>query len=284
MIRTALQILLVVTSTSFVTTLHAQNRLSYGFKAGLNSSKFSGDLGEEESFASNIGFHLGIIFKYSFTDLFGFRGEFMYSQKGGDYKYNGPSSFLLQRTTNSILLNGTRDMSVNISNDYLDFPLMVYGRLGPMELSAGVNVGILVGSTGGGQLVFDSDDPPVESFTLNLDHRYFADEARQASPFTSINVLVEGEEVTIAKQSGAYFEYAEKQGNLFNRFDFGLNAGVSFFLNQGLYLGVRANYGLTDVTNPDADVTWRTFDGEAPQLQNDSDRQISYQFSLGFSF
>lgn len=211
----------------------------------------------------------------------------MYSQKGGDYTYNGPSSFLLQRDpsgNNSVLLSGTRNMNVNVSNDYLDFPFTLYARLGSIEFSGGVNVGFLAGSSGGGQLTFTGENPVVDPFTVNLDHRYFGDVARGANPFSSIMVELAGEPVTIAKQTGAYYEYAEKRGSLYNRLDVGLNAGVSFYLNQGLYLGFRYNYGLTDVTNGDADVNWSTFDGNSPSYQNDKDRQISMQFSLGFSF
>ncbi len=267
--------------------LMAQDRLSYGFKAGLSSSTFSGPLSAEENFKGNIGFHLGIIFRYAFTDRFGIKGEFMYSQKGGDYFYDGPSSFLLQRdpsANNSVLLSGTRDMNVNVSNDYLDFPFTLYARFGAIEFSGGLNVGFLAGSTGGGQMTFSSQIPAIDPFTQNLDHRYFGDDAREATPISSITVELAGEPVTIAKQSGAYYEYAEKRGSLYNRLDFGLNAGVSFYLNQGLYLGFRYNHGLTDVTSPDADVTWKTFDGDSPAYQNDKDLQISYQFSLGFSF
>ena len=192
----------------------------------------------------------------------------MYSQKGGDYFYKGASPFYLQRDDlTSVLLQGTRDMNVSISNDYLDFPFMLYGRFGAIEFSGGLNVGILVGSTGGGQITYTSQTPAIDPFTINLDHRYFGDNARQANPFSSITVALDGEDVTIAKQVGAYYEYEEKAGSLFNRIDVGLNAGLSFYLNEGLYLGFRANYGITDLTDEAADITYKTFDGISPALQ-----------------
>ncbi len=269
----------------FSNSMSAQDRLSYGFKAGLNSSKFGGPSLAEEKFESNIGFHLGVIFRYSITDLFGVKGEFMYSQKGGDYTYEGASPFYLQPLNASpTLLQGERRMSVKVSNAYLDFPVLFYGRFGPLEINGGINFGLLVSATGGGQLTYDSDNPPIDPFMLNLDHRYFADEARQASPIGSTMLRLENEDIAIARQIGAYYEYEEKRSNLFKRTDFGLNAGLSFFLNEGLYLGFRVNYGLTDVTNEEADITYKTFDGFSPALQNDNDNQISYQFSVGFSF
>ena len=46
------------------------------------------------------------------------------------------------------------------------------------ELNAGVNISILAGSVGAGQLKFTSVQPPVGQFSINLDHRYFGDEAQ----------------------------------------------------------------------------------------------------------
>ena len=272
-------------SLSLTTLTKAQARLSYGFKAGLNSSTLDGPLLDEENYESSIGFHLGIIFRYAFTDLFGAKGEFMYSQKGGKYSYDGTGPFYLQRAaTNSIILTGNRQMNINISNDYLDFPILLYGRFGNFEINGGFNLGILVSSAGGGQLTYDSTDPDIDPITFNLDHRYFGDEAREAIPLSSQTIRFGSEDVVLAKTVGGYYEYESKGGNLYNRFDFGLNAGLSLFLNEGLYLGFRANFGISDVTNKDADITYKTFDGNSPALQNDADKQTSYQFSLGFSF
>ena len=76
------------------TTIMGQS-LSYGFKAGLNTSAFDGPL-ENERKQNQVGFHIGVIFKYELTDLFGLRGEFLYSQKGSEYFYDGPSFFYLE--------------------------------------------------------------------------------------------------------------------------------------------------------------------------------------------
>ena len=265
-------------------TVQGQGRLSYGFKAGLNSSTFSGPLEEEESYGRGTGFHIGIIFKYPLTDLFGFKGEFVYNQRGGEYKYNGASSFLVQRETSPILVRGTRNMNINVSNNYLDFPLLAYGRFGRFELSTGINISLLVGSFGGGQLKFTGQDPVIDEFTFNLDHHYISDKAGEATPFGGIDIKIANETIRLPSQIGGYYEFPEIDGNKYNFLDVSWLAGISFYINDGLYLGLRGNFGLVDATKESLDVTYKTFSNNVPALQNDVDKQITYQLSLGFSF
>ena len=262
----------------------AQSQLSYGFKAGLNYNTFTGPVDDEEAFDRTTGFHIGIIFKYTLTDIFGLKGEFVYSQRGGKYSYNGPSFFLVQRDPNPVLLSGTRDMTLNVSNNYLDFPLLAYSKFGRVELNAGVNISLLGGSVGAGQLKFTGIQPPVNEFSINLDHRYFGDEAREANNFGVQEIRVSNENINIPSQIGGYYEYAEKDGNLYRFLEVGFLAGISFYLNDGLFLGLRGNFGLVDVTRSSMDRNFKSFTDQQPTLRNDNDKQISYQLSLGFSF
>ncbi|MBK8502577.1 MAG: outer membrane beta-barrel protein [Saprospiraceae bacterium] len=274
-------ILLMAASTS---PMLAQSQVSYGFKAGLNYNTFTGPLDEGEAFDRTTGFHIGIIFKYMLTDIFGLKGEFVYSQRGGEYLYNGSSFFLIQKDPNPILLSGTRDMTLNVSNNYLDFPLLAYGKFGRFELNAGINISLLGGSVGAGQLKFSGIQPPVNEFSIDLDHRYFGDEAKGASNFGTQEIRVSNEKVNIPSQIGGYYEYAKKDGNLYQFLEVGFLVGVSFYLNDGLFLGLRGNYGLVDVTRSSMDRSYTTFTDGQPTLRNDNDKQVSYQLSLGFSF
>ncbi len=268
----------------FISDTIAQGGLSYGFKAGLNSSTFSGPLDEDETYKSNTGFHIGIIFRYPITDLFGVKAEFVYNQKGGKYLYNGPSFFRVNDGTNDILVHGTRDMDINVSNNYLEFPVLAYGRLGPLEFSGGGYFALLGGSLGGGQLRFTGQNPAIDQFRLNLDHHYVGDEAGEASTFNTVDISVEGETISLPSQIGAYYEHDDKPDNRYKFLDLGLLGGVSFYLNEGLYLGLRGTFGLTDVSQPSMDVIYNSFKANVPAVRDDKDRQISYQISLGFSF
>lgn len=265
-------------------SVFAQNRLSYGFKAGLNYNSFHGPLDDAETYDRGTGFHIGVIFKYALTDIFGLKGEFAYSQRGGKYNYDGSSFFLIQRDPNPVLLTGNRNMTVNISNNYLDFPLMGYGKFGRFEINAGINISLLAGSVAAGQLKFTGTNPVVDEFSLNLDYRYLGDDAREASPFGSQQVRISNEQVSIPTQVGAYYEFDNKNGNIYRFLEIGYLAGLNVYLNEGLYLGIRGNFGLLDVTRQEMDRTFTEFSNNVPALRNDRDTQTSYQLSLGFSF
>ena len=54
---------------------------------------------------------------------------------------------------------------------------------------------------------------------------------------------------------------------------------------QGLFLGFRLNYGLSDVTNQSQDVDYQQLEDSARViLRDDFDRNVSIQTSIGFSF
>ncbi|MEL6654909.1 MAG: porin family protein [Bacteroidota bacterium] len=270
----------------------AQGEFSGGFKAGLN---FNNVIGDEESaneiFATNTGFHIGASFVYSVTDLFGIKAELMYSQKGTQYTYDGPSYFTFYRnsTGTPIYAEGNRRSDISIANSYLDFPVLVYYKIGPIELEAGVNAGILVGSTGSGGITFSGTTQagsPVAEFTTGVEHAYYSDEQ-------GLEAVIQGSPVTLntipdiiqPSNIDAYYEAADNDDNKFKTIDFGLNAGVAFFLNQGLYVGVRANYGLTDITNEGQDISQAELTLTNQYItRDDQDQNISIQASVGFRF
>jgi len=60
--------------------MNAQD-LSYGFRVGLNVSSLNGDTEPGESYSTNTGFHVGGGVRVEITDLFGIRGEIVFTQK-----------------------------------------------------------------------------------------------------------------------------------------------------------------------------------------------------------
>lgn len=273
--------------------LSAQS-FSGGFKAGLNFSSFRGpeemdDNGESlESFNTNSGFHIGAAFKYALSDFFGLRAELLYSQKGVDYMYEGPSYWVFFNTTNPVYTFGTRNSVVSITSNYIDLPLMAYVRLGRIELSAGVNAAVLLGARGIGDLTYSGgktlNGGSIDNFTLALDYAYFTDFYRGFNTFENHMLEVGNLILEVPKNIGAYYQGADNDKNAFRRTDFGLNAGVSFFLNKGLYLGFRANYGLTDITKMEQDFSkFRLNSDNSFIFRDDDDKNVSFQASLGFS-
>ncbi|MEZ4985920.1 MAG: outer membrane beta-barrel protein [Saprospiraceae bacterium] len=278
----------------FVATwaIQAQGEFSGGFKAGLNFNNFQTDALEPgETYSTSVGFHIGDTFIYSVTDLFGVKGEFIYNQKGVQYTYEGDSYYTLylRDLDAPFYATGTRKSDFNVTNSYLDIPLMVYYKIGKLELEAGVNAGILVGSRGSGAVTFSGtaqNGTPISSFTANVDYAYYNNDRGRdaliaAEPFDLASGVIALRPVTV----GAYYEAADNDENKYNTIDFGLNAGLAFFISKGLYIGARLNYGLTDVTNEAQDLSQvRLLPGNKYETRNDNDQNLSIQTSVGFRF
>lgn len=88
-------------------SLHAQE-FSYGFKAGLNFSSFSGPLEKDatgmevEELEFESGFQVAALFNIHLNEYFGIRPEFMYSQKEDGI------ATMVPRTSSSWLIRARR--------------------------------------------------------------------------------------------------------------------------------------------------------------------------------
>ncbi len=266
----------------------------YGFKAGLNFNSFNSDsetdaAGKElETFSGNTGFHVGAIFTWKATELMGLRGELLFSQKGGRRKFNGPSYYTLTASDGSVFnTTGTREQRLNVTNAYIDIPLMGYYKpVQWLELFAGGNIGFLVSSTAVGELKYSEgriDQSTVPAFDYELDFNYYSDDA---GSFTASEELIQvkGIDVALIETAGAYAEFDEDRGKLYKTIDAGLVGGLSLFFNKGLFISGRLNYGLSDITKSEADVSLVSQNNGAFIARDDKDRNFSIQASIGFSF
>ena len=270
---------------------------AYGFRVGLNVSTIStSDLEaindtDAESYATNSGFHVGGGVKVKFTDLFGLRAELLFSQKGTKYNFEGESfQIFLADNGNKILANGSKTLSLNITNAYIDIPVVAYGRLGKkLEFNGGVYVGFLLSSTAAGQLEFSGNSAllnnAIEDLILNLDYNYSRDEGiNTPDDNTAFTFNADNEVINLPARVGAFFDKDESNSeNPYGTFDAGLTGGISFFLNEGLYISANAQYGLVDVTKEEFDFS-QTTSSLTPATRNDNDTNLSIQFSVGFSF
>jgi hypothetical protein len=274
-------------------SLHAQVR--YGFKTGLNFAKISGPSELDaagaslESWKNVVGFHIGITFSHKFTDNFGVRGEVLYSKKGGEYKYEGPSYRIFDYSGGSSYATGKSKYLVNISNSYIDIPVLAFARAGDFEFSAGGYVGFIVQSGGEGSLLFSDgvteNNLPIDDIEHFLIYNYRKDDPGGFSGEETQIVRVDNRNLELPKSIGAYYDFPEDKGNRFNSLDYGIIGGVSYYLSSSLYAGVRLQYGLADITNNNADLQ-RSSTGPNKQLifRDDKDRNFMIQASVGFSF
>lgn len=270
----------------------------YGFKAGLNFNSFSGD-GETddagntvEEYTGNTGFHLGVSFTWKATDLMGVRGELMYSQKGSRRSFDGQSYYIFN--TNGagerVATVGVRDQDINLTTSNIDIPVTAYFKpLPSLEVYAGASVGFLVAATGFGAITYQGTAPngaSIEEFVYDIDANYVSDDFGEAE-FSELipPVTVGNDNADIPRNAGAYYEYETDRGNLYKIMDFGLVGGLSFYLSKGLYVSGRFNYGLTDITKTEADVSLVNLDDNSQfTTRDDDDRNISIQVSVGFAF
>ncbi len=270
---------------------------TYGFKAGLNFNSFISDSekdnqGQElETFTGNTGFHVAAILSFAFTDLMGARAEIMFTQKGGRVVYEGESYYTFYpETGNPIQSVGTRKQNLNITNSYIEVPIMFYYRpINAIEVSFGLAGSLAVGSTSFGEFRYEgtaSNGEFIESFPYSLEHNYFKDDPRGANNgFILQGIEVNGRTIVIPVQAGAYYEFTEDRGDLHKRWDTSAVAGVSLYISGGLFLSYRADIGLSDFTNDFVDVSKASLEdnGQFKPL-NFKDRLMSHQLSLGFSF
>lgn len=279
-----------------INAVMAQDGIGYGFKAGLNFSTFQGDKEQDtdgnelEEYKFETGFHIGGQVNFKFTDNFGLRTEFLFSQKGSRYNYNGHSyQRFIDVDGDEIFTTGMRAYSVNITNSYIDIPIMGYAKaLDWLEFSAGVNVGFLVASSGAGELRYNGVTPNgdvIEEFVSSLDYNFYQDEGGMAIPGDVVRTEIDGRAVDLPQFFGAYYDYpAGDVDNLYNVMDLGVNFGISLFLNQGLAIGCRLNYGLIDITNNDVDRSFLQLEDNELVFRDDIDRTLSLHTFIGFSF
>jgi Outer membrane protein beta-barrel domain len=274
----------------------ANAQIKYGFKTGLNFAHISGpsELNAAgtalESWKNVIGFHIGVSFSHKFTDHFGLRGEALYSKMGGQYKFEGPSYRIFNYTNGSSYATGQSKYLIDVSNAYIDIPVMAFFRTGAFEFSAGGYLGFMVQSTGEGAIQFNDGITENSSVTIEdtefiLDYNYRKDEPGGFVGDEKQIVRVDNRNLELPKTIGAYYDYPEDKGRLYNSLDYGLTAGFSYFLSSSLYAGVRLQYGLADVTNKNADLQKSsTGPNKALLYRDDKDKNFVIQASVGFSF
>lgn len=275
-------------------SISMQAQLTYGFRAGLSYSKLVGDAEtdaagaalDEYRFAS--GFHIGLSMNYAVTDLFGFRGEVMFTQRGTEYLYDGDSYyFLARRTADQRIIMGRRIQDYNISMATFEVPLIAYFRFGSFEVSGGINTALILSSSGGGSTTFEGVAPSgndIDPFKVILQYNFNKDLAQQAGPPT-LEVRVDGVSRFTPATVGAYYDFEEKNGNQYEAFDIGLTGGLAFYLNEGLYLSGKATFGLLDADDNQYDISLHKLDaGNNFIYRTDKNQHFTIQASIGFLF
>lgn len=279
--------LLFILCLGFVPVLQAQK---LGIRAGLHYSKFQGptESGVTEKNNFTNGFHFGFTYAYPIYEDLAVRAELVYTQFGNKLEYEGESFYRIRTEGKTINERGNSIMDLRVTNTYIGIPILFqYTFLKKFEVSVGGYVNYLIQSRGLGQQRFVSYDNPENIFMKqSLDHNYRKDVAGGGT-LTGPAVIVDGKVVFLFKNTGAYYQMnsAEKSGDLYNNFDFGLTGGLSYFVTKGFFVGLRYDYGLTDLTNNRMDPSRRQLDENGELIfTNDFDRHVAWNLSMGFRF
>lgn len=279
----------------FSVSLFSQHKV--GVRTGLNYSKYSGPLEPGESYGISNGFHFGISYMYKLPDFpIGFKGELLYTQRGSKQNFLDSLSYLIidpiaPANLETFIETGKKDLEMDITAGYLSIPLTVhYKPIKKFEFLAGASLDFLVGPSARGNVEFVSKDRPDEiRFIQSLDHGYGSDGAGEYNTFNNENIiiLVDGEQVTVPKIIGAYYDFTTEQrqrGNRLNGFNAHLIGGLNYFVNGQFYIGARYEYGLLDVTNNAVDYSLSELDNNSEFIfRDDSDKPYTISISIGFT-
>lgn len=266
--------------------------VGFGFRTGLNFNYFVGDKeigpdGQElEAWENSTGFHVGASFNVPITDLVGVRTELAYHQAGGRIVYEGPSYFVFPRENGDDLVSsgGTRESQINVTNGYIQVPVMFYYKPVPkLELIGGIYAAALVSSVADGQIAYRS--PVVDPFALTVSYNYVRDELDTQPVATTETLSVLGQDIEVPEAIGAYYFFDERPDGFFKTLDFGLTGGLSYYLNDGLYVGGRGYLGLNDATNNFYDRSLQSLNPDNSFIdRSDNDRLLTVQALIGFLF
>lgn len=287
------KIILASTFTLFATIMMAQS-FNIGVRAGLNYSTFRGPLEKSinEDYGVSSGFHFGLNYAQNISDIFSVRLEVLYIQNGSKQSFGGEGTESFYKipipNLEDVIEKGRLDYDLDISNAYISFPVTAHFTItDKIEVSAGAYVSMLVGPTATGLQTFVStENDSLIQFKQSLEYNYNSDEAGEGQAIgTSPGIKVNGTIVYLPKFAGAYYQFNEKKGNAINFLDYGLIFGVSYNINRGFYIGLRADIGLSDITNNDTDVSRAELGENNTYIyRDDKDTHFGIQTSFGFKF
>ncbi len=274
---------------SSIVCLNAQD-YNIGLRAGINYAQFLGETEANESIDFSSGFHFGLNFQWNFTDIFGVRGEFLYIQNGSQSHYDSTGTFYYIFEPSglpTVYDKGTGKFDLDISNATLSFPITAHVQVSrKWELFGGIYTSLIVGPRGSGELDYRSFDTEVGNFFQAHDYDYNDDVAGEANFILEpVVVNLNGDQISLPRAVGAYYFLKSKDGSKIKKFDAGLVAGGSYYLNPGFYIGLRAEYGFMDLTNDNLDFSLNSLDAENNFItRSDNDTHFGIQVSLGFKF
>lgn len=285
--------LLIGIGTPFATL--GQKKVQLDVKTGLTFARFQGPSEivrinrETETYDFHTGFHLGLGINYPLSQNTALQLELLYVQKGTSYRFRGTSYWFFPTMAGEDIYSfGTRNMSLDIVNTYVELPISYVVHINRLELSAGAGLGYMVSAKGKGMITFSGlteRGAPVSPFNIELDFDYLEDPLQRVAIFDGPSRLIDGKVVKLPRSVNAYYESTGADVRRFRELDVFLNGNIAFFLSQSLFISLRMTYGLIDITNNRQEMALSRVNADKSLiLTNDFDQNIAFFASIGLRF
>ena len=263
---TKLNFLLPLFFMMSITITQAQFGLKLG--ANLSASGSYGNTEEGESADLKLGYQGGVFYQLGITEKFNLMVELNYEAKGTiskkDYTINLP---VQDPATGAVLGIGDYVISqeANSVHSYINIPILAVFGDGNLKYYIGPNIGFLAS----GKADFDR--------TINI--------ALAGNPVGKVETNLEDVDWTDYESfKNIFTNPPTEDGNFLNSLEFGINIGAMYYVTESLFVDLRVSQGLSDATNNHYDNSiYPAADFSFPSRE-DTDRNLSIQLGLGYSF
>lgn len=312
-----LSILILVVLISTTSISQDLFKPKFGLRAGANFSTMFGpsEADVTEDYRLGVRIVAGGTIKYPLHEIFGLTAEVMFIQKGAYYSAEASNSFIKlpafgteqeivygYTKANNIYtkktdINYKKKIGLNVINGYIEIPVMLYVEPvdDKLQIDLGLSMGFLISSQALGTVKFgdadilDASVPDVSQFIeMDLDFKYINDEIGALYDASSKSAKIDGTTRYYPRGPSAYYLTdlnSKDNENFYSLYDFGLQAGISYYFSPGLKLGLRANYSLLDITTDKYDYSKKDITETGDYIiRNDKDFNFGVQLFVGLQF
>lgn len=243
----------------------------FGVKLGANMSAAGSYGNSEEGEVANLktGYQAGVFYQLAITDGFALMAEVNYEARGTvskkDYTIGLP---IVDPGSGTVLGMGEYVVSqeINSRQNYLNIPILAVLGEGNFKYYIGPNIGLFLNGTAEFERTIDVflEGNQVNKIESSIDDVDWKDYESFKGIFTD--------------------PIPEEDGDFINSLEIGVNIGAMYYLTDNLFVDLRVNQGLMDVTNNSYDKSiYPAADFTFPSRE-DTDRNFSVQLSVGFGF
>ena len=237
------------------------NSAQLGLKLGINASATPSykNYSEEESVTLKLGYQGGLIYNYYVTDKINILTELNYEIRGSIFNLDYDIDVSNVQNTIPIFYNVKHVLDSR--SHYINIPILAVFGKSKLKFYLGPNMGWLLKANG----------------KYHYETKKISTGESNRNEFSGLNFLEHS-----SFQELFDFRPIEDKGSFFAPLEFGINLGVLLYFKKKYFVDLRFNQGLIDLTNNAYD--YRYYQTDLFEHRKRKDRNISFQFSLGYFF